>query len=117
MLEQRQPVKATSGLCRKQPSTAIANNLRTFLGGASVSLNEQDKNETQAETAGQNLFESGFEIDGIDYLFRAQRKHLAFTSTEKDFIGELFDRVQGTFFPGSPAKATMLTSEPRCSPR
>lgn len=80
----------------KSAFTAIKNSIRSLLGGAEVSLVEADSetsNPDQKEAPGLIIKE--IEIDGASYSFRAERKELAFTAMESDFVGELMLAFEG----------------------
>jgi len=68
-----------------------------FLGGARVTLIERKDNDTPVTPVERCVFLSAVEISGISYQFRAERKDLAFTSTEKNFISELLTAFSGLF--------------------
>lgn len=81
----------------KSAFSAIENSVRAFLGGAKVSLVEVETGESVPEPVDHGELVSRLEIDGIAYLFRARRKELTFTTTEKNFIIELFTAFEGLF--------------------
>ena len=78
----------------KSAFNAIENNIRTFLGGARVALTEADKPASE-EKADEIV--TPLELDNTRYLFRANRKEPAFTSTERAFIQELLTAFEGLF--------------------
>ena len=73
----------------KSAFSALEHSVQTFLGGAKVSLAELQKDEPVPESEDLREIIIRLEIDGVIYLFRARRKELAFTATEKSFIKEL----------------------------
>lgn len=81
----------------KSAFSAIENSVRIFLGGAKVTLTELDPDESVAEAENSREIIDHVEIDGISYQFRARRKRLAFTDTEKSFINELLTAFEGLF--------------------
>jgi hypothetical protein len=81
----------------KSAFSAIENSVRAFLGGAKVVLVELEKGEAAPEPEDQREILFQLKIDGTVYLFRARRKELAFTETEKDFIAELLTAFEGLF--------------------
>jgi hypothetical protein len=76
---------------------AIENSLSAFLGGAQVMLTELEKGEVAPSSDDPRQIHVRLGIDGVVYLFRARRKELAFTVTEKAFITELFTAFEGLF--------------------
>jgi hypothetical protein len=81
----------------KSAFIAIENSLRTFLGGAKVALTEMEADETVPEAEdGRQIFHR-LEFDKVGHLFRASRKDLSFTTTEKNFIHELLTAFEGLF--------------------
>ncbi|ABA89476.1 hypothetical protein Pcar_2237 [Syntrophotalea carbinolica DSM 2380] len=81
----------------KSAFSAIENSLSSFLGGAKVMLAELEEGESTPSSEGQREIVSRLEIDEVAYFFRARRKELAFTSTEKAFIIELLTAFEGLF--------------------
>ena len=81
----------------KSVFSAIESSVRAFLGGAKVTLADLDKNEPVPEQENLREILARLDIDGKAYLFRARRKELAFTGTEKAFIGELLAAFEGLF--------------------
>ncbi len=81
----------------KSAFNAIENSLRSFLGGAKVSLAELEAEETPESLEDAQQIVARLEIDGVSYQFSAERKALAFTATERNFIGELLTAFQGLF--------------------
>ncbi len=77
--------------------SAIENSVRVFLGGAKASLAELQKGESIPESEDPREIIGQLKFEGVVYLFRARRKHLAFTSTEKSFITELLTAFEGLF--------------------
>jgi hypothetical protein len=76
--------------------SAIENSLSTILGGAKVMLAELEAEEApEARDSREILFP--LTVDERSYLFRARRRELAFTATEKTFIGELLTAFEGLF--------------------
>ncbi|MEA3465622.1 MAG: hypothetical protein U9R29_06410 [Thermodesulfobacteriota bacterium] len=80
----------------KSAFNAIENSVRDFLGGAKVTLTQLDKGTTP-DSNERGKIVSLVEIDGTAYQFRAYRKELAFTATEKSFVDELLTAFQGLF--------------------
>ena len=70
----------------KSAFSAIEQSVSAFLGGARVLLVELEGGEPTPEAESQREIVARLEIDGIAYLFRARRRALAFTATEKAFI-------------------------------
>jgi hypothetical protein len=87
----------------KSAFSALENSVQTFLGGAKVSLAELQKGEPVPEPENPREIIVRIEIDGVVYLFRARRKELAFTATEKSFINELLTAFE-VLFAGFSAK-------------
>jgi len=81
----------------KSAFNAIETSVRAFLGGAKVTLTELEKGESVPEPEDRKEILVQMKIDGIGYLFRARRKELVFTDTEKNFISELFIAFEGLF--------------------
>ncbi len=81
----------------KSAFTAIENSVRSFLGGAKVSLSEIESADSVSEPEDRREIQARIEIDKIAYLFRARRKEIAFTATEQSFIHELFTAFEGLF--------------------
>jgi len=81
----------------KSAFNAIETSVRAFLGGAKVTLTELGKGESVPEPEDRKEILVQMTIDGIGYLFRARRKELDFTDTEKNFISELFIAFEGLF--------------------
>lgn len=73
----------------KSAFSAIESSVRIFLGGAKVAFVEYDVNGQLLTPTERCEFVFSLEIGGINYQFRAERKELAFTVTEKEFISEL----------------------------
>ncbi|MGK2905897.1 MAG: hypothetical protein ACSLFH_06060 [Desulfuromonadales bacterium] len=88
----------------KSAFSALENSVQTFLGGAKVSLAELQKDEQVPEPEDLREIIVRLEIDGVVYLFRARRKELAFTATEKSFIKELLTAFE-VLFAGFSAKS------------
>ena len=82
----------------KSAFTAIENSVRAFLGGAKVSLAEIENGADEpAEEQDGSTLTARMEIEGVVYRFRARRKVLPFTATERNFITELFAAFEGLF--------------------
>jgi hypothetical protein len=81
----------------KSAFSAIEQSVSSFLGGARVLLAELEGGEPVPEAESPKEIVVRLEIDGIAYLFRARRRDLAFTVTEKAFIGELLAAFEGLF--------------------
>ncbi|WP_321368152.1 hypothetical protein [uncultured Desulfuromusa sp.] len=81
----------------KSAFNAIEGSVRFFLGGARATLTECNENDGSSRSAERYEFLSAVEIGGVSYLFRAERKELVFTTTEKDFIRELLTAFSGLF--------------------
>ncbi len=81
----------------KSAFSAIENNVRTFLGGAKVSLVELEKGERVEKPEDRTEIQVQLKIDETRYLFRARRKELRFTAMEEDFINELLTAFEGLF--------------------
>ncbi|MDY6848584.1 MAG: hypothetical protein SV239_05570 [Thermodesulfobacteriota bacterium] len=79
----------------KSAFSAIENSLRDFLGGARVSLTELDDGQKEEIEDDPRQILVRLKIDQSAYLFRAQRKYLLFTATERSFIQELFAAFEG----------------------
>lgn len=77
--------------------SAIENNVRTFLGGAKVSLVELEKGERVQKPEDRTEIQVQIKIDETRYLFRAKRKELRFTAMEEAFINELLTAFEGLF--------------------
>lgn len=92
-----------SWIMPKSAFSALENSVQTFLGGAKVSFAELQKGEPIPEPENQREIIVRIEIDGVVYLFRARRKELAFTATEKSFINELLMAFE-VLFAGFSAK-------------
>jgi len=88
----------------KSAFSALEHSVQTFLGGAKVSLAELQKDEPVPESEDLREIIIRLEIDGVIYLFRARRKELAFTATEKSFIKELLAAFE-VLFAGFSAKS------------
>lgn len=81
----------------KSAFSAIENNVRTFLGGAKVSLVELEKGERVQKPENRTEIQVQIKIDETRYLFRAKRKELRFTAMEEAFINELLTAFEGLF--------------------
>lgn len=81
----------------KSAFNAIESSVRIFLGGARVALLEYDENELPHKSVERCEFLVAVEIGGVSYQFRAERKELAFTVTEKNFVSELLTAFAGLF--------------------
>ncbi|MDX2480017.1 MAG: hypothetical protein QNK24_06750, partial [Desulfuromusa sp.] len=81
----------------KSAFNAIEGSVRIFLGGAKVALIACDENELSLKPAERCEFLLAVEIGGVSYQFRAERKDLAFTVTEKNFVSELLTAFAGLF--------------------
>lgn len=81
----------------KSAFSAIEQSLSALLGGARVMLSELEDGGPAPEPENQREILTRLEIDGTAYLFRALRRELAFTATEKTFIGELLAAFEGLF--------------------
>ena len=81
----------------KSAFSAIENNVRTFLGGAKVSLVELEKGERVQKSENRTEIQVQLKIDETRYLFRAKRKELRFTAMEEAFINELLTAFEGLF--------------------
>lgn len=81
----------------KSAFSAIQNSVQVFLGGAKVSLAELEPGESMPEAEDSREIVGDLELDGVAYLFRARRRELAFTATEKSFINELLAAFEGLF--------------------
>ncbi len=81
----------------KSAFSAIEQSVSSFLGGARVLLADLEGGEPVPEAESPKEIVVRLEIDGIAYLFRARRRDLAFTVTEKAFIGELLAAFEGLF--------------------
>ncbi|HEX9776703.1 MAG TPA: hypothetical protein VGA63_01040 [Geopsychrobacteraceae bacterium] len=79
----------------KSAFNAIENSVRAFLGGAKVTLSVLEKGEAFPDPQDRRELVARLEIDKVSYLFRAQRKELAFTATEESFISELLTAFEG----------------------
>ena len=88
----------------KSAFSALEHSVQTFLGGAKVSLAELQKDEPVPEPEDLREIIVRLGIDGVVYLFRARRKELAFTATEKGFINELLTAFE-VLFAGFSAKS------------
>lgn len=73
----------------KSAFNAIESSVRIFLGGARVSLIESDEHVLANAPVERCELVLAVDVGGMNYQFRATRKELAFTVTEKDFISEL----------------------------
>lgn len=80
----------------KSAFSAIENSVRVFLGGASVSFVESEKRHLLPKE-GQGGITCSFTVDDVNYQFVAQRKELAFTVTEENFIVEMLTAFSGLF--------------------
>ncbi len=76
---------------------AIENNISTILGGAKVALVGHDEICSEKELENTDKFTFLLEVDSSSFHFIAQRNHLAFTETEKSFVGELLTAFQGLY--------------------
>lgn len=81
----------------KSAFSAIENNVRTFLGGAKVSLVDLEKGQRVQKPENRTEIQVQIKIDETRYLFRAKRKELRFTAMEEDFINELLTAFEGLF--------------------
>lgn len=81
----------------KSVFNAIEKSISTFLGGVKVSLTEMEKGQPLPEAEDQRSIFTELTIDKTSYLFRARRKDLVFTETEKTFINELLAAFGGLF--------------------
>jgi len=81
----------------KSAFIAIENSVRAFLGGAKISLTERDKDGSATQPEGPGEIVVPLEFEKVGYLFRANRKALSFTATEKSFIQELLIAFEGLF--------------------
>ncbi len=82
----------------KSAFSAIENSVQAFLGGAKVSLAElEGEDESSFEPQDGREILARLEVDAVAYRFRARRKELPFTATEKSFIQELFAAFEGLF--------------------
>ncbi len=81
----------------KSAFSAIENNLSAFLGGAKVTLAESERNEAASAVDEANDIVVDLEIETIAYQFRARRKELSFTETERNFMAELLRAFEGLF--------------------
>ena len=79
----------------KSAFTAIENSVRTFLGGAKVSLSELEEGQEIPEPEDRRVIQIRLEVDKVGYLFRAIRREIAFTKTEESFVQELFTAFEG----------------------
>ena len=81
----------------KSAFSAIQNSIQAFLGGAKISFAELEDGESKPEAENAREIVGHLEVDGIGYLFRARRKELAFTATERSFVNELLTAFEGLF--------------------
>jgi hypothetical protein len=81
----------------KSAFNAIEGSVRIFLGGAKVTLIACDENELPLKPSELCEFLLAVEIGGVSYQFRAARKELAFTATEKNVVTELLTAFSGLF--------------------
>lgn len=81
----------------KSAFSAIESSVRLFLGGARVTLIERKENDAPLKPVERCVFLSAVEIGGVSYQFRAERKELSFTTTEKNFVSELLTAFSGLF--------------------
>ncbi|KIH77418.1 hypothetical protein SAMN05660860_01948 [Geoalkalibacter ferrihydriticus] len=81
----------------KSAFSAIENSVQTFLGGAKLSLTEIEEDDSSSETNNPLEIRVPLEFDKDRFLFRAVRKELAFTATEKNFVQELLTAFEGLF--------------------
>jgi len=81
----------------KSAFNAIEGSVRLFLGGARATLTESNGSDVSSRTAERCEFLSAVDIGGVSYLFRAERKKLVFTTTEKNFVSELLTAFSGLF--------------------
>lgn len=81
----------------KSAFNAIENNISRILGGAKVSLSENKAEDVKEESGETGRMVFPFENDSFNCHFIAQRRQLAFTTTEKDFIEELLTAFQGLY--------------------
>lgn len=76
---------------------AIENSLSALLGGARIVLVEHEKSDPFPASDDPREILGRLEAEGHVYLFRARRKELAFTATERTFVGELLTAFEGLF--------------------
>ncbi|MEZ4599515.1 MAG: hypothetical protein R2940_06975 [Syntrophotaleaceae bacterium] len=81
----------------KSVFNAIENSLQTVLGGARVMLVEAEELRTGRGAADPEEMLVPIRIGKQFFLFRAHRRELAFTATERAFIGELLSAFEGLF--------------------
>lgn len=81
----------------KSVFNAIEKSLSSFLGGAKIIFTELEKKQEMPKPGGQQEIVAQLEIDEIVYVFRAYRRALAFTATERAFIHELLSAFEGLF--------------------
>lgn len=82
----------------KSAFSAIKNSLRAFLGGADITLVELEEGDAPpAEIESPYEILKVIQIDDFQYLFRAQRHELTFTTVERSFISELMAAFEGLF--------------------
>jgi hypothetical protein len=75
---------------------AIENSITAFLGGATVSLVEIEKEDDVSSAEDSHDIQVRLKFDTA-YLFRAHRDELAFTTTEISFIQELLAAFEGLY--------------------
>lgn len=76
---------------------AIENSISTFLGGASVTLSEDEEVGESHKSVGPTEIQVKLSFDHTAYVFRAKREQLSFTDTEIGFIQELFAAFGGLY--------------------
>jgi len=81
----------------KTAFSAMQMSVRSFLGGANVSLSEVEDKEEDSEKEDRTEISSRLRIDKATYRFRATRKDIPFTETEKKFILELLAAFEKLF--------------------
>ncbi|MDO3379985.1 hypothetical protein [Geoalkalibacter halelectricus] len=81
----------------KSAFNAIENSLQSFLGGAKASLAEVEGGEAGDESERPFEILVPLEFDKTPYIFRATRKDLGFTFTERSFIKELLIAFEGLY--------------------
>ncbi|NIQ92908.1 MAG: hypothetical protein GWO11_00880 [Desulfuromonadales bacterium] len=81
----------------KTAFSAMQSSVRSFLGGATVSLAEIEDDRAEFEAEDRREILSRLSIDQSAYLFRAVRKDIPFTETEENFILELLAAFEKLF--------------------
>jgi len=79
----------------KTAFSAMENSVRSFLGGARISLTEVERDASEPVPEDRRELVVPLAIDQASYLFRADRKELPFTVTEESFIRELLAAFEG----------------------